>query len=237
MFFMSLSGKAEILDLCGPGADDEFINLAKNFSNDGILYVVLNDREPTIEATFRTKLPQYIVITFYKDYIKSKGIELCKYREQVLDGDHTWMWSGIIDGEKRRVAVFTEQKGAITVVKVTSSKKELANKTQYRSVIYNYPELCSMKNELVFSREVFKGNMFSSIFLFSTPQSPESALKNIRQRFIKAGWQDRIGNKPSNDLCFMTKGNLNATLCASKEEGETTLLVILASFSSLSYKM
>jgi|GEM_PF-1204684 len=206
---------------------DEFIDLVRGVSSKGIVYIVLNDGKPALEASFQTKLPPGVVISLYEDYLKSKGVnaKISKFSES------TWRWSGEINKEEKNLLISYLPKGGVTTIEVVSYRSEKNFSNHYPSLIKVYPELCVEGGSIVVSREVFQGNNFSGLFLYSVAGSPETALEATRSKFIRAGWKSRIDNQSSNnnDISFLFKNNLNATIVANREEGETTLLITITS--------
>ncbi len=216
--------KAEILNFCS--FHDEFVDLSRRISGKGIIYVVLNDGEPALEASFQTKLPPNAVIDLYEDYLKSKGVKvkISKFSEA------TWRWSGEINKEEKSLLISYVPKRSITTIEVVSCRRDTNFLNHYPSLMRIFPELHFKKGNIILSREIFQGNNFSGLFLYSIVGSAETVLKSVMSKFIGAGWKHRIKNQSSNSsgLCMLFKNNLSATIVATREEGETSLLITIS---------
>jgi len=221
IFFLLISPlKAEILNFCS--FPDEFVDLSRRISNDGLIYVVLNDGEPAVEASFQTKLPPHLVLDLYQSYLSSKGIKdkIGKFSETA------WRWSGEINEEEKTVLISYLPREGKTTIKLISCRKEPGFAKHYPSLIKVYPELYLKGAKITLSREVFQGNHFSGLFLYSVSVSPETALKNMESRLLRTGWKGRAKGSP--DLCMLFKDNFSATIVATREKGETSLLITIA---------
>ncbi len=228
LFFLISPIRAEILNFCS--FRDEFIDLSRRVAHQGIIYVVLNDGKPAIEASFQTKLPPKIVIDLYRNYLESKGIKDPKDKiSEFSEAKPVWRWSGDVGKEEKTLFISYLPKRAVTTIKLISCRKDPNFAKHYPSLIKLYPELCLKKGKIILSREVFQGNNFSGLFLYSVVGSSGRGLETIRSKFIGAGWKERTKKQSSNSngLCMFFKNNLIATIVATRENGETSLLITL----------
>ncbi len=216
IFFLNFAS-AEIVDLNNIGRRDDFIELGRKVSNNGAVYISLEDGFPVFNAVYYSKLPPNVIISFFNDYLKEKGIneELmrCPFGpESVIKMG----WNGIIDGSDKQVCIFYEPRIKDVSITLSSSKNSQFFNAIYKSLTIRYPEIKDFGGNIINSHEEIRGNAQTGVFVYEVPANPKIALKNAINVLENRGW--KVETKPKDhNVCTINKKNTGAMFVASPE--------------------
>lgn len=209
-------------------ADDFIDYLRAHVDRDDVYaYTTRSLGAAEVDAIAAVPYPPNEVLELYRREFQRLGLE--HHVVPATPARPVGVFVGRIDGEEKRASAAAVADGGMTLVRLSSERKEPRFRREHPSLVERYPELGRLGGEIEREQEYLHGSAVSAVLLLESQRSAPAALAAARGELLSAGWHEATPGSSAGSVATFVKQGVSAVVSVSEGERATSILVQLRS--------